>query len=98
MRTLLLWLALCGLATADELLVVTRQGCPPCAKLKRDLVRNPDMTKGHTIALVEGAQAMADHGVDLVPTVIRLRHGREVARRVGYSRPSDITEWIKAHD
>jgi hypothetical protein len=30
--------------------------------------------------------------------VIRLRHGREVARRVGYSRPSDITEWIKAHD
>jgi hypothetical protein len=56
------------------------------------------MTKGHTIALVEGAQAMADHGVDLVPTVIRLRHGREVARRVGYSRPSDITEWLKAHD
>lgn len=98
MKPLLLWLALCGLAAADELLVVTRQGCPPCAKLKRDLLRNPDMTKGHTIALVEGAKAMADHGVDLVPTVIRLRHGREVARRVGYSRPSDITDWLKAHD
>jgi hypothetical protein len=34
----------------------------------------------------------------MVPTIIRIRDGREVARRVGYLRPSDVTDWLKNTD
>lgn len=100
MRTLLISLVLClpvaGLA--DELVVITRQGCPPCATLKKDLLRKPEMYRGHELMLLEGREAMGEWDVDLVPTIVRLRHGREVARRVGYSKPSDLTDWLKKHD
>jgi thioredoxin-like negative regulator of GroEL len=52
----------------------------------------------HRLSLVEGAEAAARHRVDKVPTIIRIRDGREVARRVGYSRPSDVTDWLTKHD
>jgi hypothetical protein len=98
MRTLALLIAMSASAAADELLVITRDGCPPCRALKRDLLAKPEMYAPHSLRLVEGREAMSRHLVDMVPTVIRLRDGREVARRVGYSRPSDITNWLRATD
>jgi thioredoxin-like negative regulator of GroEL len=98
MRTLAAWLLLCLPVAADDLLVVTREGCPPCRQLKRDLLAHPEMYAPHRLSLVEGADAAARHRVDKVPTLIRLRDGREVARRVGYSRPSDVTDWLKNTD
>ena len=98
MRTLAVWILLCLPVVADDLLVVTREGCPPCRALKRDLLAKPGMYAGHRLALVEGKDAMERHRVDMVPTIIRIRDGREVARRVGYSRPSDVTDWLKKHD
>lgn len=83
---------------ADELVVVTRVGCPPCAKLKVDLLRRPELYAGHSLKLLEGREAMAHWGVELVPTLIRIRDGREIARRVGYGKTSDLTDWLKQHD
>jgi hypothetical protein len=87
--------ALPGWLFADELVIVTMPTCPPCRALKRDLLQRPDITAGHTIRLLEGKAAMDRHLVDMVPTIIRIRDGREVARRVGYSRPSDVTDWLR---
>lgn len=98
MKTFAAWLLLCLPVVADDLLVVTRDGCPPCRQLKRDLLSKPDMYAPHSLSLVEGKDAMTRHRVDMVPTIIRMRDGREVARRVGYSKPSDVTEWLKKHD
>jgi len=98
MRMLAAWILLCLPVVADDLLVVTREGCPPCRQLKADLLAKPEMYQPHRLSLVEGAEAAARHRVDRVPTLIRLRDGREVARRVGYSRPSDVTDWLKKHD
>jgi len=98
MRMLAAWILLCLPVVADDLLVVTREGCPPCRQLKADLLAKPEMYQPHRLSLVEGAEAAARHRVDRVPTLIRLRDGREVARRVGYSRPSDVTEWLRATD
>ena len=95
MKPLAAWLLLCLPVVADDLLVVTREGCPPCRQLKRDLLAKPDIYAGHRLALVEGKAAMDRHLVDMVPTIIRIRDGREVARRVGYARPSDVTDWLR---
>lgn len=98
MKPFAAWLLLCLPVVADDLLVVTREGCPPCRALKRDLLAKPEMYVPHSLSLVEGKEAMERHHVDTVPTLIRIRDGREVARRVGYSKPSDVTDWLKKHD
>ena len=81
---------------ADELLVVTMPTCPPCRALKRDLLQRPDIYAGHQLRLLEGKQAMRDHAVDMVPTIIRIRDGRQVARKVGYESPEQLKEWLRA--
>ena len=81
---------------ADELVIVTMPTCPPCRTLKRDLLQKPDMTAGHTIRLLEGKAAMQAHGVDLVPTIIRMRDGKQVARKVGYDGPESLKDWLRA--
>ena len=96
MKPLAAWLLLSALVLADELLVVTMPTCPPCRRLKADLLQRPDIYAGHTISLLEGKQAMRDHGVDLVPTIIRVRDGRQVARKVGYEGPETLKAWLNA--
>ncbi len=96
MKTLAAWLLLSALVVADELLVVTMPTCPPCRQLKRDLLQKPDIYAGHTVSLLEGKQAMRDHNVDMVPTLIRMRDGRQVARKVGYDGPEKLKAWLNA--
>ena len=96
MRSLTLWLLLCLPVVADELLVVTMPQCPPCRRLKADLLQHPELYAGHTIRLLEGKAAMRDHAVDLVPTIIRMRDGRQVARKVGYEGPEQLKAWLNA--
>ena len=81
---------------ADELVVVTMPTCPPCRALKRDLLQKPDLYAGHSISLLEGKAAMKAHGVDMVPTIIRMRDGRQVARKVGYESAEQLKAWLNA--
>lgn len=81
---------------ADELVIVTMPQCAPCRRLKADLLQHPELYAGHTIRLLEGKAAMRDHAVDLVPTIIRMRDGRQVARKVGYEGPEQLKAWLNA--
>ena len=85
-----------GWLFADELVVVTMRSCQPCRRLKADLLQKPELTEGHTIRLVEGKEAMRAWDVDVVPTLIRVRDGKQVARHVGYAGPAKLKEWIDA--
>ena len=85
-----------GWLFADELLVVTMPQCPPCRRLKADLLQKPDLYAGHSLRLLEGKAAMRDHAVDAVPTLILVRDGRQVARKVGYEGPEGLREWLRA--
>ena len=85
-----------GWLFADELVIVTMPTCPPCRALKRDLLQKPDIYAGHTISLLEGKAAMQTYKVDLVPTIIRMRDGRQVARKVGYEGPQALKAWLNA--
>ncbi len=70
--------------------------CPPCRRLKADLLQQPELYAGHSLRLLEGKAAMRDHAVDIVPTLILVRDGRQVARKVGYEGPDKLREWINA--
>lgn len=96
MRIIAAWLLLCLPVIADELVIVTMPTCPPCRRLKADLLQKPDIYAGHSLSLLEGKQAMRDRGVDLVPTIIRMRDGRQVARKVGYEGPETLKAWLNA--
>ena len=85
-----------GWLFADELLVITMPQCPPCRRLKADLLQRPELYAGHAVRLLEGTQAMRDHAVDAVPTLILVRDGRQVARKVGYEGPEGLREWLRA--
>ena len=97
MRPLTLWLLLTLPVVADDLVVVTMPMCPPCRKLKTDLLQKPEIYAPHKLSLAEGRDAMRTHSVDEVPTIIRIRDGKEIARRVGYSKPSDLIDWLKRY-
>lgn len=94
MRTFLLWILLALPAVADELVVVTKAGCPPCRALKRDLLRRPDMYRPHSLFVYEGSAA-SRWKVDAYPTLILVRDGHEVARHVGYTGPDSLTDWLR---
>ena len=96
MRPLTLWLLLAAVAAGDDLVVVTMPSCPPCRQLKRDLLRHPEVTRGHAVKLLEGKAAMQAHGVDMVPTIIRMRDGRQVARKVGHDGVNGLKAWLDA--
>ena len=96
MRIIATWLLLCLPVLADELVVVSMPSCPPCRALKRDLLQRPDIYAGYSLSLLEGRQALADHKVDRTPTLIRMRDGKEIARKVGYSGPESLKEWLNA--
>lgn len=85
-----------GWLFADELLVITMPQCPPCRRLKANLLQKPDLYAGHSLRLLEGKAAMRDHAVDAVPTLILVRDGRQVARKVGYEGPEGLREWLRA--
>lgn len=90
MRAAILWLCVCGLTLADTLVVVTSDRCEPCRHLKRDLKAQPALYVPHTLVVVEGREAVRKWHVTSVPTLIRVRDGREVARHVGYTGPADV--------
>lgn len=90
MRTLLAWLLLSLVAHADTLVVVTMDRCIPCQNLKRDLKNKPEMYAPHFLVVLEGREAIKAWKVTSVPTLIRVREGREVARHVGYTSPADV--------
>lgn len=90
MRVFILWLCLCAMTLADTLVVVSSDRCEPCRQLKRDLKSQPALYAPHTLVVVEGREAFARWRVSSVPTLIRVRDGREVARHVGYTGPADV--------
>lgn len=96
--SLVLMLLVSAAVSADEIVVVTRDGCMPCASLKRDLEDQPQLVAGHDVTVLEGQDAMTEWRVSTVPTIIRLRGRREVARRTGYWGPRDFVAWLRRTD
>jgi len=93
-RCLLILLCWSSLAVADDLVIVgDREWCGACQRLHADLARHPEAVVGHTVTWSDGRAA--NWRVRQVPTIIRLRDGREIDRQVGYRGLAHFQRWLR---
>jgi thioredoxin-like negative regulator of GroEL len=80
------------------LYIFTRSGCSPCDALKAALVRNPSITAGYTLHLIdtkESPELSARYAVKSVPTLVVLGAGKkELRRKSGYTSEASLQAWL----
>lgn len=80
-----------------ELLVISRENCPPCAKLKAELQANgqgDDFPDWH----IRRDDALSKkYNVTLFPTILLLKDGKEVGRIIGYTDAPTLKTWVEEH-
>lgn len=84
-------------AEADDLYVFTRPGCSPCEKLRATIERDPLLTAGHTLYLIDTKkypEIAQKYRIKGVPVLILFREGKEISRRVGFSSEQELKEWL----
>lgn len=95
MRAALVFLAFFGVAQADDIIAFTRPGCSPCEQFKKDYAKDPKIAAPHALHVMDSRSELGEsYGVTAVPTFIRLKHGREAARKVGYGGKDDLRSWL----
>jgi thioredoxin 2 len=82
------------------LIVVTAPWCEPCRQLGLTVEQAASEFAGRLEVVtvnVDDAPKVVQHlGVQVVPTMVGLHHGREVARRVGALPAAELTGWLGA--
>ena len=76
-----------------RLVVVCTSPCEPCERMKAGLRSEAVGIEG---IMPDDAATARQYGVTQFPTVILLRDGKEITRRVGYATVPDLAAWIKA--
>lgn len=95
MRLALVFMALAGSVTADDIIAFTRPGCGPCEAFKADHAKDPGIAAPHRLHLMDARSELAkSYGVTSVPVFIRLKEGRETARKLGYAGKADLRLWL----
>ena len=79
----------------DDIIAFTRPGCSPCESFKADYAADNDMAAPHKLHVMDSRSELGEsYGVKVVPTFIRLRDGKEIDRRTGYSGKADLRSWL----
>jgi thioredoxin-related protein len=85
-------------STGEDLFIFTREGCSPCASLKRALASNPSLTSGFTVYMIDtkaDPELAKKHRVKSVPTLVVLgESGKEIKRTTGYSSEPSLRAWL----
>lgn len=90
-----LLLLIAGLFSSEESVIVyTAKGCRPCAELKRDYEKDPELFGDREVFFVDVTREPVK-GVRVVPTFVLLDGYEEKDRRVGYGGPDSIQRWLK---
>jgi thioredoxin 1 len=87
----------------DRLLIFTATWCGPCQQMKPEYeaLKKAGWRIGHAatdhIELIDAdhnAAVMAAYRVRLLPTIIHVRDGKEVTRRVGYTPANQLSSFM----
>jgi thioredoxin 2 len=82
------------------LVVVSAPGCEPCRLLGATVEQAASDFAGRlkvvTVNIDDAPAAVQRLGVQVVPTLVVLHHGREVARRAGALPAATLTDWLGA--
>lgn len=89
-----LLLLLAGLFSSEESIIVyTARGCRPCAELKEDYAKDPELFGDREVFFIDVTNEPVK-GVRVVPTMVWLDGYEEKDRRVGYGGPDSIKRWL----
>lgn len=95
MRLALVFMALAGVAKADDIIAFTRSGCSPCERFKSDYAKDPAMAHPHKLHVMDSKSDLGEsYGIRVVPTFIRLKDGKESGRKVGYGGKDEFRDWL----
>lgn len=103
MRTLLSYFAVClvlsgSIASADELLIFSAKWCGPCRALKKAIEKDPSLVDGFSVHLIdidENPDAARGYGVKIVPTLVRVTEDGSTLKKVGFTSPADLRQWLQ---
>jgi thiol-disulfide isomerase/thioredoxin len=77
-----------------SILVLSKTGCEPCRRLAEEL-----KTHGGDLAwdIWKDSRHMEAKygGVSLYPTILLLKDGKEVGRRIGYTSVGELSRWLE---
>jgi thioredoxin 2 len=82
------------------LIVVSTPWCEPCRQLGLTVEQAASEFAGNlkvvTVNVDDAPAAVQRLGVQVVPTLVVLHHGKEAARRVGALPAAELTHWLGA--
>lgn len=77
-----------------SILVLSKTGCEPCRRLAQEL-----KTRGDDLVwdIWKDSRHMEAKygGVSLYPTILLLKDGKEVGRRIGYTSVDELNRWLE---
>lgn len=83
---------------ADELIIFSLPGCPPCARLAALLKRQPDLVADYRVSMIDMAadpESARLFRVRSAPTIVRLDAAdKEVGRLSGAPSAATLRQWL----
>ena len=76
-----------------SILVLSKTGCEPCMRLAAELKAHGDNLEWDIWKDSPHMEAKYG-GVSLYPTILLLKDGREVCRRIGYASVAELSRWL----
>ena len=76
-----------------SILVLSKTGCDPCRRLAAELKANGDDLEWDIWKDAPRMEAKYG-GVSLYPTILLLKDGKEVGRRIGYTSVGELSRWV----
>jgi thioredoxin-like negative regulator of GroEL len=87
-------------AVADELLIFSLPGCPPCARLAATLKSHPELVADYKVTRIDMAddpESARLFNVRSAPTIVRIDDlDKEVGRIVGAPSKERLAAWLSS--
>jgi thioredoxin 1 len=103
MRTVFNYCAPClvlfgSVVSADDLLIFSAEWCGPCQSLKAAIEKDPNLVAEFSVHLIdidENPDAAVAHNVKTVPTLLQIMQDGKTRKKVGFTSPADLKQWLQ---
>lgn len=79
-------------SSAIVFLAFTSASCGPCQQFKKDFSGDQAIV---VVDIKEDRELAESYQVSTVPTIVALRDGQEIGRRVGYRGKEPLARWME---
>lgn len=86
-----------SVSLSGELVVFSRENCPPCKSFKAELDKNPEIAAGHRVVFAEqDSELWQKLGVKSTPTFMLFSESGELLKsKSGYRNSREFARWLR---